>query len=74
VTNEAATSYPYLAYLLRMWRVETEEGPVWRVVLEDPHSIERRCFADLPALYRFLNEKTQSAMDLKTSESEQAET
>ena len=47
----------YLAYLLRMWRVEAEEGPVWRASLESPHTGERAGFASLEALFAFLMEK-----------------
>lgn len=55
---------PYLAYLLRLWRVETEDGPIWRAVLEDSKGMERRSFADLPALYRFLDKRTDAALEL----------
>jgi hypothetical protein len=48
----------YLAYLLRLWRVNDEEGPVWRASLESPHSGERRGFANLELLFAFLEEKT----------------
>ncbi len=50
--------HAYLAYMLRLWRVNTEAGPVWRTSLEDPHTGERRGFADLEALFAFLDEKT----------------
>jgi hypothetical protein len=62
--EDAPMVSPYLAYLIRLWRVETAEGSVWRVVLEDPYSTERRGFADLPALYRFLDERTDSVQVL----------
>ncbi len=48
----------YRAYLLRCW---AEHGPaapapaVWRYSLEDPHTGERRGFADLAALLAFLD-------------------
>ena len=48
----------YLAYLLRMWRVEAEDGPVWRASLESPHTGERRGLANLQLLFAFLEEKT----------------
>ncbi|MGC9400250.1 MAG: hypothetical protein ACP5HM_14100 [Anaerolineae bacterium] len=54
----------YLAYLLRLWPVETEAGPVWRAVLEEPHSAESHIFVDLSALCRFLNDRTAAALDL----------
>jgi hypothetical protein len=48
----------YLAYLLRLWRVNTDEGPVWRASLENPHTGERHGFANLELLFAFLEEKT----------------
>ena len=48
----------YLAYMLRMWRVEAEDGPVWRGSLESPHTGERQGFANLDMLFAFLGEKT----------------
>jgi len=48
----------YLAYMLRMWRVEAEDGPVWRASVESPHTGERQGFARLEALFAFLEEKT----------------
>jgi hypothetical protein len=48
----------YLAYMLRMWRVEAEDGPAWRASLESPHTGERVGFGSLEALFAFLVEKT----------------
>jgi hypothetical protein len=48
----------YLAYMLRMWRVEAEDGPVWRASVESPHTGERRGFASLEVLFVFLVGKT----------------
>jgi hypothetical protein len=45
----------YLAYLLRLWR-EDKNTP-WRVSIEDPHTGERRSFANLKALIAFLEEQ-----------------
>jgi hypothetical protein len=53
----------YLAYLVRLWQVETETGPVWRAVLEDPHSAEQQGFADLSGLVAFLVEKTGAVVE-----------
>lgn len=64
--SEDASPTPYLVYLVRCWPVKTEQGLVWRASLENPHNNERRRFADLLALYRFLDEKTAAA--LETSE------
>lgn len=46
----------YLAYLLRLWR--DGEDATWRASLEDPHTGERANFAELQALYHFLNTQT----------------
>jgi len=59
---EPEASTPRLAYLVRCWLVETEQGPVWRASAEDPHSGELHAFADLPALMAFLKDQTQRAM------------
>jgi hypothetical protein len=48
----------YLAYMLRMWRVEAEDGPAWRASVESPHTGERHGFANLEMLFAFLAEKT----------------
>jgi hypothetical protein len=48
----------YQAYMLRMWRVDTGRGPVWRAMLESPHTGERVGFHNLEALFAFLVEKT----------------
>jgi hypothetical protein len=44
----------YLAFLLRLWRVDGEGQGTWRASLEDAHSGERHGFGDLPALQGFL--------------------
>jgi hypothetical protein len=62
----------YLAYMLRLWRVDDSAGPVWRASLESPHSGERRAFADLEFLFGFLQERTEASSNLeKTEEGEQ---
>jgi hypothetical protein len=48
----------YLAYLLRLWRVNDDGKPVWRASLESPHTGERHGFANLELLFAFLEEKT----------------
>ncbi len=50
---------PYLAYLLRLWRVDTEDGPVWRASLESADGAERRAFGDLARLSAFLAARTR---------------
>jgi hypothetical protein len=58
--GQAASDDPsrYLAYMLRLWRVETEDGPAWRTSVESPHTGETQRFDSLEALYAFLVEKT----------------
>jgi hypothetical protein len=48
----------YLAYLLRLWRVNDDGKPVWRASLENPHTGERHGFANLELLCAFLEQKT----------------
>lgn len=55
----------YLAYLLRLWRVngngKFQSGTskaVWRASLENPHTGERQGFASLETLVDFLREQT----------------
>ncbi len=48
----------YHAYLLRCWAERGQDGTGavhWRCSLEDPHTGERRGFADLAALLAFLD-------------------
>ena len=50
----------YLAYLVRLWRVESQasaEKPVWRASIENPHTHEQAGFASLEALFDFLREQ-----------------
>jgi hypothetical protein len=49
---------PYRAYLLRLWQAEQADEVVWHASLEDPHTGERRGFADLARLFEFLEEQT----------------
>jgi hypothetical protein len=49
----------YLAYMLRVWKARTDGGTVWRASLESPHTGERQAFADLAALFAFLEERTE---------------
>jgi hypothetical protein len=50
---------PRLAYLVRCWPVETEEGLVWRATIQSAHDAERRTFANLKAFFEFMTEKTE---------------
>jgi len=53
----------YLAYMLRLWRVEGEGGFSWRASLEEVRTGERRGFADLEALFAFLREEAARAAE-----------
>jgi hypothetical protein len=55
----AAEDKRYLAFLLRLWR--EGETASWRAMLEDPHTGERRGFADLNKLFDFIEAQTMSA-------------
>lgn len=57
----------YLVYLLRLWQVEGEAGPLWRIVLEDPQDGKRRGFADLQSLTTYLAELMAAANDGQTT-------
>ena len=50
-------SLNYFSYLLRLWR-ESDSAP-WRASLEDPHTGERRSFADAAKLLAYLREQMQ---------------
>lgn len=59
-TNGSRTAgRPYLAYLLRLWQVETEQGPVWRASLQSADGVERQAFGDLARLSAFLAARTR---------------
>ena len=49
----------YLGYLLRVWRVTSNNGvPEWRASLEDVHTGARQGFGSLEQLLAFLLEET----------------
>ena len=48
----------YLSYLLRLWQSESRGEGSWRASLEDPHTGERKGFANLRALFTFLEQET----------------
>lgn len=58
----------YLIYLLKLWQVETEDGPTWRAVLEDPQNNEHKGFADLRKLHVFLTQKLAGTSQLPSKE------
>jgi hypothetical protein len=51
----------YRSYLLRLWFEDTNGRGVWRISLENPFSGERRGFASLKDLCRFLEEKMHAS-------------
>lgn len=53
----------YIAYLLRLWRVNSAERPDWQASLEDPHSGKQIGFADLVSLFSYLEDQTGSNQD-----------
>lgn len=46
--------------MLRIWQASAGGTLSWRATLESPHTGERHGFADLRALFAFLEEKTSS--------------
>jgi hypothetical protein len=44
----------YRSYLLRLWRTQSGDAPVWRASLEEPLTREIWRFDDLPSLVAFL--------------------
>ncbi len=46
----------YLAYVLRLWRVDGET-PAWRASLVDARTGERYGFGSLAALFQFITER-----------------
>jgi len=50
----------YHSYMLRIWRTSNGEKSVWSASLERPGSNERLGFADLEALFRYLQDKTHT--------------
>jgi hypothetical protein len=53
----------YLAYMLRLWQVGSGEELAWRASLESHRTGERRGFANLEALFEFLQEHTSRRID-----------
>ena len=48
----------YLAYLLRLWKMENGDNVIWRAALEDSSTGIQFGFANLSALFSFLREQT----------------
>ena len=62
---------PYLAYMLRLWQVNYQGSPMWRALLESPHTGERKGFADIKQLLAFLQEKTAPAAEISRADNQQ---
>lgn len=60
-------TYAYQAYLIRLWQ-EEEQGE-WRATLENPHTGERKGFANLDSLITYLRAKTNSSQPPSPAES-----
>jgi hypothetical protein len=50
----AAHEPSYFAYLLRIWRADGDDEPIWRASLQRPGGAERRGFASLEELFAYL--------------------
>ena len=48
----------YRSYLLRVW-LEPNDPSTWRAILESPVNGERHGFANLSALFMYLEQETQ---------------
>ncbi len=58
--GEETNDPPYYAYMLRLWRSESQGRRQWRASLESPHSGERQLFSNLEQLFAFLSERFDS--------------
>lgn len=57
--SEETDDPPYYAYMLRLWRSESQGRRQWRASLESPHTGERQLFSDLEQLFAFLSERCE---------------
>jgi hypothetical protein len=48
----------HISYLLRLWRVRSQDGIVWRASLESARAGERMGFVSLEDLFSFLENET----------------
>ncbi len=64
----------YLAYMLRLWQISGEGELAWRASLESPRTGERRGFANLDALFAFLEEQTHPNVHPRVTSDEREET
>jgi hypothetical protein len=61
----AARERRYLSFLLRLWQVRQNGDETWRASLENPRTGERRGFANIRDLNKFLLQQTQSGEEEK---------
>jgi len=59
----------YITYLLRLWPAEIRTEPTWHASLENPHTGERKGFADLTSLFAFLEAEAMTASQQASSTS-----
>lgn len=57
----------YRSYLLRLWQAHIDGELVWRASLQSPHTHERRGFANLEALFTFLENEIGGAVQGQTA-------
>jgi hypothetical protein len=72
------TKPDYLSYLLRLWRADDaapprqgEQKDVWRASLQNTRTRNRRGFASLDELFRFLQGQTGGASRAEEDEGEE---
>jgi hypothetical protein len=63
-------SKPYLAYLLRLWRVRQGGASEWMASLESTSTGERQGFASLEAMVAYLNQAMAQAGDPQVHQEE----
>jgi len=56
----ASTPRRYRSYLVRLWRSESDDTPVWHASTEDTMTGERRNFAGIHQLFYFLEQQTRA--------------
>ena len=54
----ARTPRRYRSYLVRLWRSENDDPPVWHASTEETMTGERRNFAGIKQLFCFLEQQT----------------
>jgi hypothetical protein len=54
-----STSRRYRSYLIRLWRAESDDTSVWHASTDDTMTGERRNFAGINQLFRFLEQQTR---------------